>query len=127
MESNMYGHDDEDFDGGFSDPRSPILSLELPAGETLQVNGPRLTPLIITISNQTERNPKRDARMLSSFLSSSLDDETVYYLAEFLFAEHIAPVMGNDIKQMLANSLPTKIKTPAPARRKKQDTDENKD
>jgi hypothetical protein len=90
---DMYNHED-DFEQYFGESTSePAISVSLPFGETLAVNGHRQIPSIITISNKTERNPKRDARMLASVLTCSLDEQTVFHLAEYLFAEHLAPMM----------------------------------
>jgi hypothetical protein len=125
MEDNMYDHDDDAFsqfveglEGG-----NPIF-VNLPIGETLVVNGPRQTPLVITISNKVERNPKRDARMLSTFLSCSLDEQTVFHLAEYLFAEHIAPMMKDPRATSMDEYLAPVAK---PVRKKSPPKEELKD
>lgn len=92
-DSEMYNHED-DFEQFLGEGNSiPEISLNLPFGETVAVNGHRQIPSIITISNKTERNPKRDARMLATVLTCALDEQTVFHLAEYLFAEHLAPMM----------------------------------
>lgn len=94
MDPHLYSHgDDEDFEQYMAGSISPNISVNLPVGETLVVNGPRQIPMIITITNVTERNPKRDARMLASVLSCSLDNETIFHLTEYLFTEFLAPVL----------------------------------
>ena len=94
MDENLYDHEDDSFEQFMEGNLTPIISVNLPVGETLVVNGPRLTPVVVTITNKAERHPKRDARMLSTFLSCSLDEQTVFHLAEYLFAEHLAPMMN---------------------------------
>lgn len=93
-DESFYSHspDFEDFESGM-----PSITIGLPIGETLAVNGPRQTPLIITISNKVERNPKRDARMLASLLSSSLEDQTLYHLSEYLYTEFLHPLFQEQV------------------------------
>lgn len=88
----LYSHEDS-FDEYGESTGIPVISLSLPAGETLVVSGPRQTPMVITISNKAERNPRRDARMLATYLSTSLDEQTVYFLSEMLFTEYLSPVL----------------------------------
>lgn len=85
----MFSNSFDDFET--TDEDSPMLGI--PVGETLSVSGPRQSATVITINKSVERNPIRDARMLSTFLSCSLDNETIVHLAELLFAEHLAPSM----------------------------------
>lgn len=88
-EEFFYQHD------GYGDFEAsiPSVTIDLPPGENISVNGPRQTPFIISISNKVERNPKRDARMLFSTLSSSLEEQTLYYLAEYLYSEFVFPLL----------------------------------
>lgn len=109
---DMYNHE-EDFESFFAEEGSgPNISLNLPFGETLAVNGHRQIPNIITISNRTERNPKRDARMLASVLTCALDEQTVFHLAEYLFAEHLAPIMQQETKSLFSAFQEMKPKMP---------------
>ncbi len=93
----MYDHEDDGFEQFAKElglaPEAPTINLNLPQGETLVVNGTRINPSVITISKTAESNPKRDARMLAVMLSTSLDEATLLHLSEFLFAEHLAPIM----------------------------------
>lgn len=114
----MYNHDEDGFEQfakelGMTD--DPIqLNMTLPAGETLIVRGTRLNPTIITVSNTVEKNPKRDARMLAAVLATSLDEQTLFLLAEYMFAEHLAPLMQDRTEK--------EIKIP-PIKRKKEITE----
>lgn len=93
---SMYNHEDDD--NGFSEfekqleSDGPIqVNVNLPKGETLVINGIRSAPTIISVLKSAEINHKRDARMLAATLSTTLDSQTLYYLTEFLFTEHLAP------------------------------------
>lgn len=125
----LYNHDENPFAEFGMEGSIPSISVNLPVGETLVVNGPRLVPMVVTISNKAECNPERDARMLSTFLSCSLNDQTVFHLAKYLFAEYLAPLM-EDSKGMFNNPVPQKMvpKSSVPKRKPKVNPeDEHKD
>lgn len=118
---NLYDHDEDDPFAGFDQEGPGQVAVHLPIGETLLVSGPRQMPVIISISNKTERNPKRDARMLATFLSTSLDEQTIYFLSEYLFAEHLAPMMQDRLLKPVAT--PPEVKK---SRKPKEDEHQDK-
>lgn len=127
MDSNLFRHDDDgDSIDDFLDSLggSASININLPVAETLSVNGPRQVPLVVTISNKAERNPRRDAKMLATFLTCSLDEQTVYFLTEYLFNEHMAPLV-TETKQYLAamqNSAAQVVTKKKPTRGPKNDS-----
>jgi hypothetical protein len=125
---NIYNHEEDGFDDLFNGPITANVSINLPTAETLSVNGPRQTPLIINISNKAERNPRRDAEMLATFLSCSLDDQTVFYLTELLFNKHMAPLVA-ETKEYLAAAMKesTVVTKPKSSLKKPSKKDEHQD
>lgn len=106
---DLYNHEDI-----FEEPENeaPTFLISLPAGETLVINGPRQTPMVITITNKSERNPKRDAKMLAACLATSIDEQTMYYLTELLIAEYMAPMVQETKRLLEAQAAQERVKPP---------------
>lgn len=124
----MYEHneDENDFDAfskqlGLGEGLS--INVATPVGETLVVSGVREVPTIISVVRNAQRDPKRDARMLASTLSTSLDPQTIYFLAEYLFAEHLSPILKElvpgKITPVQPKTEPIKPKAPKKAKEEK--------
>lgn len=88
----MYQHENDGFEE-FVQEQMPPISIAMPVGETVMVSGIRQNTLNLVISKNSERNPKRDAKILAAVLSTSLDEQTIFYLAEILFNDCLAPVL----------------------------------
>ena len=82
--------DDDDFESG---ELGPSQALQLTGVETILINGQRQSPVVIAISKTTERDAKRDARVLATMFASALPRETIEILSELLFAEYLAPIL----------------------------------
>lgn len=96
---------EESFNEDYSEnPAPPVIHFNVPTGESLTIHGFRQSPLNILISKETEYSPKRDAKMLATYLSCSIDEQTIFHLAEFLFAEYLAPIWS-DSRVQLQNAV----------------------
>lgn len=104
MGEGFFEHDS--FDDELESSQTPQITLNLPVGETLLINGNRQIPAIITITNKVERNPERDARMLASILSCSVDQATMIKLSEYLFAEYVAPMLDRSAERFAKTKSP---------------------
>lgn len=97
----MYNHDeDEEFDS--APTTGPTLSLSIPNIETISIFSTRQSPILLMCNKEAEHSPQRDARVLATMLSTSLPQETVTYLAELLFSEHLTPFLQQEMSKIPA-------------------------